>query len=340
MARRKVSDQVKEKQPNEEEPMVTKGDFSKTLSTGSTWLDLAISGMRRPGGGIPSGILMEIYGPSSLGKTALLSEMGASCQAQGGELIFLDPEGRLDSSYAEIYGVSIDEDNYAMPNTVAEVIDFIYNWEPENPDAINMIGCDSIAALCSKMQMDGTDARGQAAAKELSQGIKKICKKIRDRNWVIAFTNQVRYGDGGESTPGGFAVPFYSSLRIRLGKPAKGARMFRQKKIGNTTHQDIYGIHSIASIKKSSVDKPFREAKLFIESGYGVDDIKSNLILIREITGADYFDCFDKKYKVMDAAISYIEENKLQDKLRERAIEQWENLQKIMTVPRAPKHRW
>lgn len=116
--------------------------------------------------------------------------------------------------------------------------------------------------------------------------------------------------------------------------------MSRQKKIDGVTHQDIYGIQSVASIKKSSLDKPYREAKLFIESGYGVDDIKGNLILNKEITGAGFYDCIDKQYKVMDAAISYIEENELQDKLRERTIEQWENLQKALTVLRTRKRRW
>ena len=84
------------------------GDFSVVLSTGSTLLDLAISGGKVRGGGIPSGIMVEIFGPSGTGKTAILSEVCAYNQgedkAKGGDVMFLDPEGRLDKAYSKIYG--------------------------------------------------------------------------------------------------------------------------------------------------------------------------------------------------------------------------------------------
>jgi recombination protein RecA len=327
-----------------------KGDFEQVISTGSTLLDLNISGGRIRGGGIPGGILLEIYGPSSSGKSALLSEMGADTQLKGGDMQFLDPEGRLDKNYARIYGINIDKENYNMPNTVTEVMDFIYNWEPTQAQkvikkmggktAINMIGCDSIAALCSRMQMDGTDKRGQAAAKEFSQGLRKVCKIIRDNLWIIAFTNQVRQGDTGEATPGGMAVPFYASLRLRIGPPAQDKYIKKEATIRGTKSQRILGVKSIVTVKKSSVDDPYRTCPVYIVFGYGIDDIRGNLVYCKQYMGTSGYDVFgDKEYRRMDLAIQHIEENNLQDKLKERTIDLWYEVQEKLSVSRSPKKR-
>jgi len=341
MPKKKIKDEIKKATKTIEKIKMTpnEGDFGEVVSTGSTLLDLAISGGRVRGGGIPGGILMEIYGPSSSGKTALLAELGADVQTAGGTMHFLDPEARLDKAYAEIYGINIDKDNYSMPNTVEEVMDFIYNWEP-NTEKLNMIGTDSIAALCSRMQMDGTDKRGQAAAKEFSQGLRKVCKMIRSNNWIIAFTNQVRQGDMGEATPGGMAVPFYSSLRIRVGPPAQNKYIKKEATIQGTKTSKILGVQSIATIKKSSVDDPFRTCPIYIVFGYGIDDIRGNLIYCKQYMGTSGYDVFgNKEYRRIDSAISYIEENKLQNKLKERTIDLWYEVQEKLSVKRLPKKR-
>jgi len=315
------------------------GDFTKMISTGSTLLDLAISGEKIRGGGIPGGILLELYGPSSAGKTALLAEISANVQNQGGEIQFLDPEARLDKSYAEIYGVHLsDDENYFMPETVQEVMDHIWDWEPSDSKKINLIGTDSIAALCSKMQMDGTDKRGQAAAKEFSQGLRKLCVRIRRSNWIIAFTNQVRQGDSGEVTPGGMAVPFYSSLRMRIGPPGGSKYITKEAKLRGTKVEGTLGIRSRVKITKSTVGNPFRMADVYIVFGYGLDDIRANLVYCKQFTDGDY-DCFGKKYRFINPAINHIESNNLQDKLKERTIDIWQEVQEKLKVTRLPKKR-
>ena len=96
-------------------------DWKQTLSTGSTLLDLAISSGRKYGGGVPGGILIEIYGRSSSGKTSVLSELCGSAQADGGDIMFLDPEARLDEEYARTYGVNLPKNAYHQPDTVVEI---------------------------------------------------------------------------------------------------------------------------------------------------------------------------------------------------------------------------
>ena len=121
-----TADQIRARSKAEPEPVKTtsnKGDFTAVVSTGSTLLDLAISGGRIRGGGVPSGILLEIYGPSGTGKTAVLAEMCAATQVKGGHVKFLDPEARLDQEYMRIYGMELEKDEYYMPDTVNEVFD-------------------------------------------------------------------------------------------------------------------------------------------------------------------------------------------------------------------------
>ncbi len=343
MPKKKLKDEIKKvtKEPTPKIQMTpNKGDFENVISTGSTMLDLTISGNRVYGGGIPGGILVEVYGPSSSGKSALLAEMGADVQKKKGDMYFLDPEGRLDKNYAKIYGISIDKDNYSMPNTVTEVMDFIYEWEPKNPKVLNMIGTDSIAALCSRMQMDGTDKRGQAAAKEFSQGLRKVCKMIRDNNWIITFTNQVRQGETGEATPGGMAVPFYASLRLRIGPPAKDKYIKKEATIHGTKSQRILGVKSTVTVKKSSIDDPYRTCPVYIVFGYGIDDIRGNLVYCKQYMGTSGYDVFgDKEYRNINSAIDYIEKNKLHDKLKERTIDLWYEVQEKLSVKREPKQR-
>src|SRR5512137_2055750 len=106
----------------------------RVVSTGSTLLDLAISGKRRREGGIPGGIIVELYGPSGAGKTAILAEICGSAQKRGGVVKFCDPEARLDQQYTQIYGVSVKTDffDYHRPDTVSELFhQHLYDWEPK-----------------------------------------------------------------------------------------------------------------------------------------------------------------------------------------------------------------
>ena len=199
------------------------------ISTGSTLLDLAISGGRKRGGGIPGGLMIELFGPSSSGKTALMVEIAASAQFKGGRTTILDPEARLDEEYSRLYGMELGKDDYHRPKTVTDVFAQIMDWEPEDTDVINVMGVDSIAALSTEMELskDG-DKRGQRKAKELSEGCRKTATVMAEPHKLIIFTNQERQSEYGKTTPGGFAVGYHASLRCRV---ARKSRIEKEKAV-------------------------------------------------------------------------------------------------------------
>ncbi|GAG72138.1 unnamed protein product, partial [marine sediment metagenome] len=109
---------------------------SKFISTGSTLLDLAISGGRVHGGGIPGGIMVEVFGPSGSGKTALLCEIAGMIQKQEGETSFHDPEARLNQQFARMFGFDIDFDKVLHPDTVPELFEAIRKWKPKGKKSV------------------------------------------------------------------------------------------------------------------------------------------------------------------------------------------------------------
>ena len=333
-----VSEQVREvaKKPVEKEKSLR---FNQVVSTGSTILDLAISGGRVRGGGIPGGILLEIYGPSASGKTAVLAEICASAQSKGGQVKFQDAESRLDTEYARIYGLSLEEtgDDYSRPKTVNEMFDDIDIWEPKNPNVINVIGTDSLASLSTELEMDSQDKMGMKRAKDFSERTRKCCKLISDKNWIVACTNQVREGQYGEVTPGGKAIPFYSSLRIRVNEVRK---VDKKKQVKGKEQKKITGIESSCYIKKSTVDDPYRTAEpVFIIFGYGIDDVRSNLQWLKTNTNSTMYDGIDKEYKGLDPAVAYIERMKYEKKLKEKVIDTWKEIEESFKTERKPKVR-
>jgi len=325
----------------------SKGDLNLVTSTGSTLLDLAISGNRIHGGGLPSGILIEIYGPSGRGKTAILAEIMGGIQAREGEVMFLDPEARLDKEYAHIYGVAIDKSNYKMLDTVQEVFDFIENWSPKSKDknVSHAIGVDSLAALSTDLELsDSGDTMGMKRAKEFSQGLRKICRLIKKNNWLLPCTNQIRQGMYGETTPGGKSVEFYSSLRIRVGSPKSNKFIIKKEKMKYEDERQVDvnqvdGIRSVCKITKNIIDSPHREADIYIMFGYGIDDIRGNLQYIKDMTGKTRYNCITKEYQSMERAIDYIEENNLESELKELTINVWEQVQDVLKTKRKPKRR-
>lgn len=337
--------QIRERATEEpEEIAVTpnKGDFRTVISTGSTLLDLAISGGRIRGGGVPSGILVEVFGPSGVGKTSVLAEICADAQAKGGALKFLDPEARLDQEYMRIYGMELDKADYYMPDTVSEVFEHILKWNPPDPPegATNVIATDSLAALSSDLELsEGGDKRGQKIAKDFSQGLRKTCRLIKKNNFIVACSNQVRQGDTGEVTSGGKGIPFYASLRIRVGPPTQDKYLKKTITVGGKQHEKIYGIQSICTIKKSSVDDPYRTAPIFIVFGFGIDDIRGNLTYLKAMTGGDKYNAITKEFARIDAAIAYIEENNLELDLKNKVIDLWEEIENKFKVQRKPKKR-
>lgn len=324
--------------------------FEQMVSTGSTWLDLAISGGRVPGGGVPGGIFVEIFGPASSGKTAILAEICASIQAVGGQVKFLDPEGRLDKEYSRIYGLDLPKDDYAMPDTVTEVFEeHIWPWKPKQDKVMNCVGVDSLAALSTELELgEKGDKMGMRRAKEFSQSLRKSCRLINKRNWLVPCTNQVRQGYM-LNTPGGEAIKFYSSLRIQviqIEEITKSVTLVskreKTKEVEGTKEvkeEKIMGVKSKCRIVKSSVDDPYREANIFIVFGYGLDDVRGNLQFLKDKTGVSRYDAITKSYQSMDYAINHIEKNDLEEQLREKVIDLWGEIEKKFESDRKPKVR-
>ena len=325
-------------------------DTSILVSTGVTLLDLAISGGRVRGGGMPGGIMVELFGGSGSGKTAILTEIGASVQAKGGEVDICDPEARLDREYTRITGLDLPRDHYYRPNTVGDRKDakgkvtelglegIIMGWEPKNPDVINLLGADSIAALSTAMEMDDGDKRGQRKAKELSELCRKTARIIAHEHKLVVFTNQIRDGEFGVTTPGGHAVPFHSSLRIACNQK-EVIRKVKKNEHGVEIKKDV-GIISNLFVKKSSIDDPFRTVPMYLMFGIGIDDIRGNLQYYKDMTKGTVYDCVDKTYTSLDRAVEYIEENDLEAELREMVIDVWEQNEALFKVNRKKKRRF
>ena len=319
--------------------------MDKVVSTGSTLLDLAISGKRRRGGGIPGGILVEIFGPSGWGKTSILGEICASAQSQGGNALIGDAERRMTPEWIKYMGIHIDNDNLKYPHTVADVEDLILNTPDSENGAIDITGVDSTAALVSALEEEKGDRRGGAKAKELHAMCRKVKDELAKKNRLVVFTNQIQDVQDAmpfmpkEKTGGGHAVPFYASLRMRVGPAAKGSKITKTVKIGGNEVDRVIGVKSNVQIVKSSIDAPYREAEVCIIFDYGVDDIRANLEYIKKMTGQKVYWAVNEETHSLEAAIKIIEEGKLEDQLRDAVIDMWTEVEDKFRVARIPKGR-
>ena len=313
------------------------------VSSGSTLLDLEISGSRINGGGIPGGIIVEVFGPSGAGKTSLLAEICASAQVRGGDFFVADPEARLDREYAKYYGLEIDKTKYSRPNTVPEMFSALWNWEPKpkKEGAICVFAGDSLAALSTSMEMgdDEGDKMGMRRAKEFSEWMRKTCRKIADKNWLVVLTNQERESPTGVTTPGGKAVPYYSSLRIRVSPQMANKYIKSEKTINGKKVEKKQGIRSKAQIKKSSIGDPFGEAPYSIQFNYGLDDLRENLQYLKDFSKENKFPCVDTSFATINKAIEYIEEKQYEDQIREMVVAQWLEIQGSFNTARKAKTR-
>jgi len=319
------------------EPPKPKYKPDLTISTGSTLLDQAIFGGRRRGGGLPGGVIVEIFGESGLGKTALLAEICGCAQSAGGEVRFRDPEGRLDREYAEIYGVSLEGDNYSRPHYVHEVFDDIRAWNPSNKETVNIYGTDSLAALTTDLEMsDKGDKMGMRRAKEFSEGLRKVGVILAEGGYkTLVCTNQIRTGESGDFTPGGKGIPFWSSIRIRIltaRQINKNKENFITKtvKVGakNKEVTKTIGINCVARVVKNSKDDPHRDAPFSIVFGYGLDDVRANLQWLKDMTGDSVYQCGDgKSYQSIEFAIHYVESHNLEDMIKNNVIDLWEEIE-------------
>jgi RecA/RadA recombinase len=315
--------------------------FDKVLSTGSTLLDLAISGKRIRGGGLVGGIIVEISGPSGVGKTAVLSEIITSCQINNGDAKIVDPEARFDKEYSEIYGVTFDQCEYSRPDTVSQMFSELWNWEPKPKDenAICVFGADSLAALSTDIEMEDQDKYGMKRAKEFSEGLRKTARTIANNNWLVPCTNQERESPTGIVTPGGKGIPYYSSVRIRLSRPMQNAKIKKTKTINGVKHEKVEGIRTVAKIVKNSIDEPFREAQFSIIFSLGIDNVRDNIEYIKTNKKLDKYIIFDQEFSRIEKAIEYVEDNNLEKELENQVIDLWGEIQEAFVVNRKKRTR-
>lgn len=307
------------------------GNFGETISTGSTLLDLAISGGVKRGGGIPGGILVEIFGPASCGKTVMLCEIAGRIQNNGGDVLFFDPEARLNKQFAKLFGFDVSKVKYLTPDTISGVFGPTRKWEPNNPDKINGIFADSLAALSTEMEMDDADKYGMRRAKEFSEELRKTCRTITAKNYIMVCSNQVRenldaglYGQKYKST-GGLAVGFYASLRLRCSHSQK---IKEKRKISGKEYSRVTGVDTDVEVFKSSIWKPFRTAPLTIRYDYGIDDVAQNLQFVKEHSHASIYTLRGERLSnSLDEACKIIERDKLERKLRAEVIRLWEEIE-------------
>lgn len=321
------------------------GDVSQTVSTGSTLLDLAISGGRIHGGGIPGGILVEIFGLSGTGKTVLLCEIAGAVQRQNGKIMFHDPEGRLNKQFARMFDLDTDSMEYSRPDTVPQVFEKVRSWDPGN-NKIHGIIADSLAALSTGMEMgEKGDKTGMRRAKEFSEECRKTCRVLANNNYLMVCSNQVRVNiDGGQFTPkyitpGGEAIGFYSSLRLRTFFQEK-SKIKKIETISNKEVRRVIGINIIVEVFKSSVWKPYRSAPVTILFDYGIDDIRQNLQFIKDHTKNNIYTVLGRNLdKSLESSIIIIEKEGLEEKLKFETIELWNEVEKKFDSNRKTKIR-